>query len=100
MIMTVTRISIAASRVANQVADVIAPALAASDCKPLPIVAMLPSGRVDIVDGYHRIAGLIAGGAETIDCLVCDDEDLVAAAGNAEDTTAQQAALEVIYAAA
>ena len=67
------------------------------DCHELPIVEVLPSGYVDIVDGYHRIAAMIMGGAEQIPCIVCDDEDLICDAGNAEDPSRQRAAVKKIY---
>lgn len=96
--MKVTQIGIEISKLANQVADVSAPALAATDCHRLPIVEILPSGRVEIVDGFHRIAGMIAAGETIIPCLTCDNEDVLAAAANAEDPVAQLAALKMIYA--
>lgn len=95
--MTVTRLTIDASRFASAVSGVTAPALAQSDCRRAPIVELLAGGCVEIVDGYHRIAGMIAAGETAIDCLTCDDSDLIADAGNPERPARQAAALDRIY---
>jgi hypothetical protein len=56
------------------------------------------SGKVDIIDGYHRIAGMIAAGETVLPVVVCDDAKLCGIAANAEDTEAQAEALVKIYA--
>ncbi len=85
-------------RLRNTVADVEAPALDPSDCRKLPIIDVLPSGRVDIIDGYHRIAGMVRFGAESIECVTSDDADLLADAADCEDTERQAKAIAAIYA--
>ena len=98
--MKVTKVTIAATMLANQVSDTAAPALSLADCHRLPIVEISPSGRVDIIDGYHRVAGMIAAGETTIDCLTCDDDGVLGDAANAEHLDLQAAALDAIYSAA
>lgn len=98
--MTVTRVTINAAKLLEIVADTMAPELSQAECEFRPIIEVLPSGRIEIVDGYHRIAGMIAAGETEIECLTCDDDDLIGDAANAEDTDAQSAALRAIYAAA
>lgn len=98
--MKVTRITIEASKFVNQVADTQSAPLCQRDCKSLPIVEILPGGRVDIIDGFHRIAGMIAAGETMIACLTCDDSDILGDAADAENTTRQAAALAAIYSAA
>jgi hypothetical protein len=56
------------------------------------------SGKVDIIDGYHRLAGMIAAGETTLPVVVCDNPKLCGIAANAEDTEAQAEALATIYA--
>lgn len=90
-------ITIESGKLLNLVCDTDAAPLAQSDCKALPIVEILPSGRIEIVDGYHRIAGMIAAGETAINCVVCDDEQLVCDAANNEQTASQRAAIESIY---
>jgi len=97
--MQVTRVMVDANKFASAVADVIAPALHKSDCVRLPIVEIMPSGRIEIIDGYHRIAGMIAAGETTIDCLTCDDAGVLGDASNPERPEQQEIALEAIYAA-
>jgi hypothetical protein len=65
----------------------------------LPVVEVSRSGRVDILDGYHRIAALIAGGAEAIECVTCDDADLLAACADSDRRDAQRDACSRLYAA-
>lgn len=93
------KITISAAQVRNAVSGVEAPALDPADCRELqiPVVYVMPDGRVDIVDGYHRIAGMLAYGAESIECVTTDDFDLLADAGNAEQPSVQRAAIEAIY---
>jgi hypothetical protein len=93
-----TVIQINADSVRNQIADTSAPALDPADCQHLPIVDMT-GGRVEIIDGYHRIAGMLAYGATTISVVTCDDKDVLADAANAEQPEKQQAAVSAIYAA-
>lgn len=88
---------IEAAKFYSAVADVDSTLLAQSDCKAMPIVERLPSGRIEIVDGYHRIAGMILAGETAINCVVCDDEQLVCDAANNEQPEAQRAAIEAIY---
>lgn len=97
--MKITKLMIDTAKLASQVAGVSAPALDPTDCRRLPIVEVLPSGRVDIIDGFHRISGMIAWGATTIDCIMCDDSDLLADAANPEDSIKQAAAIDAIYGA-
>jgi hypothetical protein len=56
------------------------------------------SGRVDIIDGYHRLAGMIAAGETVLPVVDCDDAELCGIAANAEDAEAQAEALATIYA--
>lgn len=88
---------IEAAKFYSAVADVDSTLLAQSDCKAMPIVEILPSGRIEIVDGYHRIAGMLMAGETSISCVVCDDEQLVCDAANNEDKEAQSAAIAAIY---
>jgi len=64
--MKTTRLTIDASKLRNQVSDLLGyvQPLHASEIRFPPIVDVC-GDRVEICDGYHRIAGLIAGGAET-----------------------------------
>ena len=95
--MSARKIMISADSFRFAVADVVARPLR-SDCYAMPIVERVPSGLYEIVDGHKRIAGLIAGGADEIECVLCDDEDLIAVAGNAERPDAQREAIAAIYA--
>jgi hypothetical protein len=56
------------------------------------------SGKVDIIDEYHRLAGMIAAGETVLPVVNCDDAKLCGIAANAEDTEAQAEALATIYA--
>ena len=96
--MTSTVIQIDAARLMSQVADVDAPSLDPADCRHMPIVEII-GHRVDIIDGYHRIAGMIRAGATVISCVTCDDADVLSDAANPEDSTTQAAAIAAIYAA-
>lgn len=93
-----TVIQISAEAVRGQVADTSAPALDPADCKCLPIVEIIGS-RVDIIDGFHRIAGMLAFGATLVNAVTCDDADVLADAANAENPVKQHAAIDAIYAA-
>jgi hypothetical protein len=93
-----TQTTITAASVAGRVHDVESSPLLASDCKVLPVVMIDDSGRVDIIDGYHRLAGMIAAGETVLPVVVCGDAKLCGIAANAEDTEAQAEALATIYA--
>ena len=95
--MTIKTIITAAS-VMGRVHDVESSPLLASDCKDLPIVMIDDSGKVDIIDGYHRLAGMIAAGEIDLPVVVCDDAELCGIAANAEDSGSQAEALATIYA--
>ena len=90
--------TITAASVAGRVHDVESSPLRAIDCKVLPVVMIDDSGKVDIIDGYHRIAGMIAAGETTLPVVVCDDAKLCGIAANAEDAESQAEALATIYA--
>lgn len=72
------------------------------------IVAVAPSGRLEIVDGFHRTAGMVRwcrGNDVTLDAceinvVVCGDEALIADAANPGWPRKQQAAIDAIYEAA
>jgi len=93
-----TRTTITAASVAGRVHDVESVPLRASDCQVLPVVMIDDSGKVDIIDGYHRLAGMIAAGETTLPVVVCDDAKLCGIAANAEDAESQAEALATIYA--
>ena len=93
-----TRTTITAASVAGRVHDVESSPLRAIDCKVLPVVMITDSGKVDIIDGYHRLAGMIAAGETILPVAVCDDAKLCGIAANAEDAEAQAEALATIYA--
>jgi hypothetical protein len=56
------------------------------------------SGKVDIIDGYHRLAGMLAAGETVLPVVICDDPKLCGIAANAEDAESQAEALATIYA--
>jgi hypothetical protein len=56
------------------------------------------SGKVDIIDGYHRLAGMIAAGETVLPVVKCDDAKLCGIAAIAEDSESQAEALATIYA--
>ena len=103
-----TIITITLADVADAVADVVGESLDPSTLpvESLPIVERL-SRRIDIVDGYHRLAGMVAWANErgldladvTVRCLTSDDSDLLADAANAERPSRQSAAIAAIVAA-
>jgi hypothetical protein len=95
--MRVTRLTISSDRLRYMVADVTAPPLAQADCRRAPIVKVLDGGDVEIVDGYHRIAGMIAAGETAIDCITCDNTDLIALAADPGRPERQRRALAAIY---
>jgi hypothetical protein len=95
--MRVTRLTISADRLRHIVADVTSSPLAQSDCRRAPIVEVLDGGSVEIVDGYHRIAGMIAAGETHIDCITCDNTDLIALAADPGRPERQRRALAAIY---
>ena len=94
--MQVARLTISADRLRNIVADVIASPLAQCDCRRAPIVELC-GDRVEIVDGYHRIAGMIAAGETQIGCITCSNTDLVALAADPGRPERQRRALAAIY---
>ena len=96
--MASTQTTITAASVAGRVHDVGSSPLRAIDCKVLPVVMITDSGKVDIIDGYHRLAGMIAAGETTLPVVVCDDAKLCGIAANAEDAESQAEALATIYA--
>ena len=96
--MNARKITIPVSQLRNAVSDLIGYVEPLDGVHYLPVVAVLGGGAIDIIDGYHRIAGLIRGGAEAIDCVTCDDIDLLAAAAS-DSRSEQQAATSAIYAA-
>jgi hypothetical protein len=98
--MRVTAITISAAQLAFEVSDTESAPLNQCDCKQLPIVDVADSGRVEIVDGFHRIAGMILAGETAIACLICDDDNVIADAANGENAESQERALAAIYAAA
>ena len=97
--MNATRIRVDAKLLAGKVFDVESKPLAAADCKVLPIVFLDDEGKFDLIDGYHRVAGMIAAGETSIPCVLCDDAKLCGIAADAEDLEAQEEALATIYAA-
>lgn len=78
--------------------------LSPSNCDPLVIVERMPSGTVNIVDGFHRTAGMVkwARGRDReldaikVQVVVCDDAGLLRDAG--EPGPKQGGAIEAIYA--
>jgi hypothetical protein len=92
------RTTITAASVAGRVHDVESRPLRASDCRVLPVVMIDGSGKVDIIDGYHRLAGMIAAGETILPVVDCDDAKLCGIAANAENPESQAEALAAIYA--
>ena len=95
-----TRLTIDVSKLRNAVSDLIGyvQPLDATDIRNPPIVDIC-GDRVEICDGYHRIAGLIAGGAETIECVTCDVPQWLAHAADNNQQTMHRFAIGRIYAA-
>ena len=91
-------------QIANEALDYVSevPALDPADYRPLVICESVGK-RLQIVDGFHRTAGLVRWANEneqsldsvSVKVIVCDDEDLISAA--AEPGPKQAAALEAIY---
>ncbi len=71
------------------------PPLSQADCQHPPIV----DADGDICDGMHRVAGMIAAGETEIDCVTCDDSNLLGEIANAEHPAKQAAAIRTLYAA-
>jgi len=94
-----TRLTIEASKFRNQVSDLLGyvQPLHASDVRFPPIVDV-SGDRVEICDGFHRIAGLIAGGAETIECVTCDVARWLSYAADNGQQTMHQFAIRRIHA--
>ena len=97
--MNASKIKVDAKLLAGKVFGVESRPLAAADCKVLPVVFLDAEGRYDLIDGYHRVAGMIAAGEMSIPCVLCDDAELCGIAANAEDLESQAEALATIYAA-
>ena len=95
-----TRLTIDASKLRNAVADLIGyvQPLHSSEIRNPPIVDIC-GDRVEICDGYHRIAGLIAGGAESIECVTCDVQRWLSYAADNGGQTMHRFAIGRIYAA-
>lgn len=82
------------------------PDLDPSACDPLPVVAPAAKGTLDLIDGFHRVAGMVRWCRENgvspetceINVVLCDDDELAIAA--AEPGPRQEEALEAIHAAA
>ena len=72
--------------------------LDAADIRNPPIVDIC-GDRVEICDGYHRIAALIAGGAESIECVTCDVPRWLSYAADNNQQTMHRFAIGRIYAA-
>lgn len=98
--MKTTRLTIDASKLRNAVFDLIGyvQPLDASDIRNPPIVE-ISGDRVEICDGYHRIAALIAGGAESIECVTCDVQRWLSYAADNSQQTMHRFAIGRIYAA-
>lgn len=95
------------SQIADEASDYVdqVPALdPADDIQPV-IVSALPSGGLEIVDGFHRTAGMVrwcrAEGVPLDACeiavVLCGDDKLVGQAGNTAFPRKQQAAIDAIY---
>lgn len=97
--MNATKIQVDAKLLAGKVFGVESRPLAAIDCQVLPVVFRDDEGNLDLIDGYHRIAGMIAAGETSIPCVMCDDARLCGIAANAENPQAQEEALAAIYSA-
>lgn len=97
--MNAIKIKVDAKLLANKVYDVESRPLAAADCKVLPVVFLGDDGKYDLIDGYHRVAGMIASGETSIPCVLCDDAKLCGIAADAGDLESQAEALAAIYAA-
>lgn len=95
-----TRLIIDAGKLRNAVSDLIGyvQPLDATDIRNPPIVDIC-GDRVEICDGYHRIAGLIAGGAESIECVTCDVPRWLSYAADNNQQTMHRFAIGRIYAA-
>ena len=107
--MNATTITITLDQVARHIdAELVAEAspLNPADGVALPIVEIVGT-RVDIIDGYHRLAGMIAWarqadlslGSVAVRCATCDDASVLADAANADRPGSQQSAIDRIYAA-
>ena len=97
--MNARTIAIASAVLRRQVWELIqsgeVPPLSQADCDWPPVVDRAGN----ICDGMHRVAGMIAAGETTIDCVTCDDDSLLGDAANAENPEKQAAAIRSIYAA-
>ena len=84
---TVTRQTIDLSSLANTVADTEAPGCDATICRDV-IVVRSARGSLDLIDGFHRVAGLFAGGQTVASVIVIDgdlDDELAETVGRAAD---------------
>ena len=97
--MNAVKIRVDAKLLAGKVLDVESRPLAAADCKVLPVVFLGENGKYDLIDGYHRVAGMIAAGETSIPCVLCDDARLCGIAADPESPEDQAEALAAIYAA-
>ena len=108
--MNAKQVTIALDRLARHIdaeliaeASPLSPAGTATAC---PIVELI-GDRVDIIDGFHRVAGMVAWARRrglaldsvTVHCVTCDDAALLADAADAEHPEAQRVAIARIYAA-
>lgn len=91
----------------RQIRDMVeeSPAMSSAEYAGLPqIIVERIDGRLSIVDGFHRAAGLARWASDEsmslreieIEVAECDDADLLAAAG--EPSERQQVAIDAIYA--
>lgn len=69
-----------------------------ADCRYLPIVRRTEQG-LAVVDGFHRLAGMMVFGAEAVPVIVVDAPAALLAAINCDSEIGDCEALDAIYAA-
>jgi hypothetical protein len=74
-------------------------ALDPEECRYLTIVRQTPTG-LAIVDGFHRLAGMLVFGAEQVPVIVVDAPDALLATIDCDSEIGSHEVLDAIYAAA
>jgi hypothetical protein len=65
-----------------------------------PIVRRTANGSLDVVDGYHRLAGMVVAGAEEFPVIIVDAPPELLASIDCDSVIGEHEALDAIYAAA
>jgi len=69
------------------------------DYESEPVIVEITGGNVDLLDGYHRIAGLLAEGVdldEEIEVISCDIPELAQLVADKEAGAAHESAIMVV----